>query len=355
MMRRQIKNQADTKAMSLRRRSTRRSALEGGLAFGAGLTVGAFGIIGRASAAPITMRFGSDSPIGAPHTRSAVVMKELVESRTAGRVQVTIFPDGQLGANGPMTNSIKTGSLDALVTDLGHLSASVPEADVFNLPFLFRDLEQTLKFTNGPVGEQLKPKINEAFGCEVLGFTIDGSSDMWNGKRPIRTPADVVGLKMGVGTSKIQRDTILALGGIPTSLEINARYTALQSGLLDGTTNTPADVVELKLYQVMKYLTLTRHYSMPNALIVSKRFMDKLAPEDQAIVRAAGSPATDAHTEAAVKSEQENLALLQEKGLQIFMVENRKAFADKMEPVYKEAVGRMGADIIEQARRFVAT
>jgi TRAP-type C4-dicarboxylate transport system substrate-binding protein len=169
-------------------RFTRRSGLKGTLAL-----AGMFAIVGRASAAAAMMRFGSDSPLGAPHSKSALV---------------TIFPDAQLGANGPMTNSIKSGSLDALVTDLGHLSAAVPQADVFNLPFLFRDLEQTLKFCNGSVGEELKPKINEAFACEVLGFTIDGSSDMWSAKRPIRTPADVVGHKMGVGTSKLQRDTI---------------------------------------------------------------------------------------------------------------------------------------------------
>lgn len=330
-------------------RFTRRSGLQGTLAL-----AGMFAIVGRASAATVTMRFGSDSPLGAPHSKSALVMKELVESRTSGRIQVTIFPDAQLGANGPMTNSIKSGSLDALVTDLGHLSAAVPQADVFNLPFLFRDLEQTLKFCSGPVGEELKPKINEAFACEVLGFTIDGSSDMWSAKRPIRTPADVVGQKMGVGTSKLQRDTILALGGIPTSLEINARYTALQSGLLDGTTNTPADVVELKLYQVMKYLTLTRHYSMPNALVVSRKFMEKLPREDQEIVRAAGQPAADAQVQAAIASETANLALLQEKGIQIFMVEDRNAFAVRMEAVYKEATGRIGPDLIERARAFAA-
>ena len=279
-------------------------------------------------------------------------MKELVDSRTSERVQVTTFPDGQLGTNGPMTNSIKTGSPDALVTDLGHLSAAVPEADVLNPPFLFKDLEQTLRFCNGPVGDELKLKINEAIVCEVLGFTIDGSSDMWSTKRPIRTPAGVAGRKMGVGASKIQRDTILALRGIPTSLEIDARLTALQSALLDGTTNTPADVVELKLYQVMKHLTLTRHYSMPNALVISRTFMEKLAREDQEIVRAAGQPAADAHVQAAVASEAANLALLQEKRIQTFMVEDRKAFADRMEAAYKEATGRIEADPIEQARQF---
>jgi TRAP-type C4-dicarboxylate transport system substrate-binding protein len=112
--------------------------------------------------------------------------------------------------------------------------------------------------------------------------------------------------------------------------------------------------VELKLYQVMKYLTLTRHYSMPNALIVSRKFMEKLSQEDQEIVRSAGKPACDAQVEAAIASEKANLDLLQEKGLQIFMVEDRKAFADRMEPVYKEASGRIGADLLERARAFAA-
>src|ERR1700724_1749410 len=101
-MSRKIDIRATTNAGASCRSFTRRSTLKGGLALGAGLTIGTFGIIGKASAAPITMRFGSDSPIGAPHTKSALVLKQLVETRTAGRVQVTIFPDGQLGSNGLM-------------------------------------------------------------------------------------------------------------------------------------------------------------------------------------------------------------------------------------------------------------
>src|SRR5262249_5222788 len=105
-------------------RLTRRSTLKRGLAFATGFA--AFGIIGKASAAPVTLRFGSDSPIGAAHTKSALVMKDLIESRTSGRVQVTIYPDAQLGNNGVMANSIKAGTLDAVVTDVGHLSVAVP-------------------------------------------------------------------------------------------------------------------------------------------------------------------------------------------------------------------------------------
>jgi TRAP-type transport system periplasmic protein len=330
---------------------SRRDALKG-VALGAGLTAGTFGIIGKASAAPVTMRFGSDSPIGSPHTKSALVLKELVESGTAGRVQVTVFPDGQLGGNGLMTNSVKAGTLDAVVTSISYISAAVPETDVFNLPFLYKDTEQVLRFANGSVGARLKPKIDEAFNCEMLGYTSDGSRNLWDGKRPIRTPADVAGLKMAVAPSKIQRDTVLALGGIPTVVELTALYTSLQTGLVDGSDKTTTDMIELKLYQVTKYLTITNHYSIVSVLIVSKKFMDKLSPEDRAIVRAAGQPAVDAQVEEVLKTEKTAFAFLREKGIQIFPTENPKAFSDKMEAVYKEAAGRIGADLIEQVRKL---
>jgi tripartite ATP-independent transporter DctP family solute receptor len=265
-------------AMSIKQRNTglisRRSTLKAGLALGAAFTGGSFGIIGRASAAPVTLKFGSDSPIGAAHTKSAVVFKDLVERGTSGRVEVAIFPDGQLGSNGPMTNSIKSGTLDAVVTDVTYISTAVPEADVFNLPFLYTDTQQVLRFANGPMSEKLKPKIDQAFACEVLGFATDGSRNLWNSKRPIRTPANIEGLKWGVQPSKIQRDTILAFGGIPTVVPFDQLYSALQTGLVDGSDKAFADMIEIKFYQVTKYLTLTRHYSIVNVLIVSKKLMD---------------------------------------------------------------------------------
>jgi tripartite ATP-independent transporter DctP family solute receptor len=331
---------------------TRRGALKGGAALATGLTAGTFGIIGKAAAAPVTMRFGSDSPIGSPHTKSALVLKELVERGTSGRVRVTVFPDGQLGGNGPMTNSVKSGTLDAVVTSISYISAAVPETDVFNLPFLYRDTQQVLQFANGPVGARLKPKIEAAFTCEMLGYTSDGSRNLWNSKRPIRTPADIAGLKIGLGPSKIQRDTILAFGGIPTVVELTALYTSLQTGLIDGSDKTTTDMIELKLYQVTKYLTITNHFSIVSVLIVSKRFMDKLSPEDREIVRAAGQPAVDAQVAEVLKTEKTAIAFLQEKGIRIIPLENPKTFSDKLDLVYKEAADRIGADLIDQVRKL---
>lgn len=353
MSNRQFKVQSGTKSATSDRAFTRRDTLKGGLAVGAGLTFGVFGVIGKASAAAVTMRFGSDSPIGAPHTKSALVLKEQVERRTSGRVMVTVFPDSQLGSNQTMTNAIKAGTLDGVVTDVSHISAAVSEMDVFNLPFLYKDTDHVLRFANSAVGSRLKPKVDEAFGCEMLGFASDGSRNLWNGKRPIKTPADVTGLKFGVQASKIQRDTILAFGGIPTVVGLKDLYTALQTGLIDGSDKTMADILQVKLYQVTKYLTLTNHYSIVSALIVSKKFMDKLEPKDREIVREAAKPAVQAQIDEVLRSEKDTIAFLRQKGgMQIIDMENPEAFSNKLDSVYKEASARIGADLVNAARGF---
>jgi len=128
-------------------------------------------------------------------------------------------------------------------------------------------------------------------------------------------------------------------------------YSALQTGLVDGSDKAFADMIEIKFYQVTKYLTLTRHYSIVNVLIVSKKLMDKLTPEDREVVRAAGKPAVDAQVAEILNGEKAAIAFLQEKGIQIFEMEDPKAFSAKMEAVYKEAADRIGADLIEQARK----
>jgi TRAP-type transport system periplasmic protein len=332
---------------------TRRTTLKGGLALGAG--VGVFGIIGKASAEPITMRFGSDSPIGAPHTKSAVVMKEMVEKGTSGRVQVTIFPDGQLGGNMVMTNGIKSGTIDAVVTAVSIVAPAVPDVDVFSLPFLYKDAVQALKVANGPFGAKLITKMNAAFIAEVVGYTTDGVAEAYSKKRAVRTVKDMAGLKFAVSSSKIQRDTVLAFDAIPTVLDIDANYTSLQTGVVDSTIKTRPDVIELKIYQVVKYMMLAKFYSMPNMLFVSKKFLDKLTPADQDVVRAAGLPSCEAQTKAVIQAEAEALGFLTSHGIETVEIENLDPFRDKVQGVYKEASDRLGAQLVNEARSLAST
>jgi len=301
------------------------------------------------------MRFASDSPIVAPHTKSALVMKELVENGTAGRVQVTVFPDGQLGGGTANINSIKAGSLDAVVTAVSIISPAVPEIDVFSLPFLYTDAVEALRVANGPFGAKLAPKVNAAFDCEVMGFTTDGVTELWTKPHPVTKPEEMVGLKVGVGTSKIQRDTMLAFGAIPTVLDITANYTSLQTGLINSTAKTRPDVIQLKIYQVVKYLTLANLYSMPNLLIVSKKFLDKLTPQDREVVRAAGLPACEAQKEVVLASAKEALGFLKQHGIEPVEVENLQAFRDKVNGVYRDTGDRIGPELVAEARKLASS
>jgi TRAP-type C4-dicarboxylate transport system substrate-binding protein len=173
---------------------------------------------------------------------------------------------------------------------------------------------------------------------------------MWDGKRPIRTPDDLKGLKMRVQPSKIQRDTYEAFGAIPTPIAFSEVYTALQTGVVDGADHAPVDMLELKMYQVTKYLTLTRHFSIIGVLIVGQKFMNKLTDADKEIVRAAGKAAADAQVTAVLGAEKDALATLQAKGIKIFDMADPKAFVEKVQPVYKNNEARVSAELIKLAR-----
>ncbi len=165
----------------------------------------------------------------------------------------------------------------------------------------------------------------------------------------------MAGLKVGVGTSKIQRDTILAFGAIPTVLDVAANYISLQTGLINSTTKTRPDVIELKIYQVVKYMTVANLYSMPQLLLVSKKFLDKLTPQDREVVRAAGLPACEAQEEAILAGAAEALDFLKQHGIEPVEVENLRAFRDKVNGVYKDTGDRIGAELVAEARKLAGT
>jgi tripartite ATP-independent transporter DctP family solute receptor len=308
-----------------------------------------------AEAQTITMRIGSDVPLDAPHTVSAVKMKESVEKLTDGRIKVEIFPNSQLGDSTAMTISVKSGTLDAVMTAASNLALAVPAADVFNLPFLFKDGPQALRAADGPMGDLLKPRVEAAFNCEIIGFATDGSRNLWDNKRPIRRPEDLQGLKMrGVAASKILRDTYLAFGAIPTPLAFPETYTGLQTGVIDGGDMPALDMVAFKLYQVTKYLTLSRQTSPAVIFIVGKKFMDRLSPADRQIVRDSGKFASEEHVKVVLAKEEAAVQELKDRGMQVFELENREAFVAKAEPVLAEATTRVGADVMQLARAAAA-
>ena len=266
---------------------SRRELLKFSVASAAAAGTVAIGRKGHA-AGTISMRVGSDSPPNDQHTIALVKFKEIVEAKTGGRISVSIFPSAQLGDNVAMNNAIKAGTLDANYTDVGVLSLGAPKVDVVSLPFLFESREAALHALYGRLGAALKPDIEQAFQARVFGWGSDGVRNMWNGRHPIHSVADVKGLKMRVQASQVQKDTYAALGALPTPIAFSELYTALQTKVVDGADVPVADLISLKFYQVTKYLTMTRHVPILDAFMVSAKFLAKLSPADADIVAEAG-------------------------------------------------------------------
>jgi tripartite ATP-independent transporter DctP family solute receptor len=307
--------------------------------------------LGSARAAGVQMRLGSDSPLADEHSIALVKLKELVENRTGGRVIVSIFPNGQLGDNVAMMNSIKGGTLDGNYTDVGSMSGAVPEVDVVSLPFLFADKQHAVRALNGALGDKLRPKIEKSFNCAVLGWGSDGVRNMWNSKHPIGVPDDVKGLKMRVQSSQIHKDTYAALGALPTPIAFSELYTALQTGVVDGADVGTVDMLSLKFYQVTKYLTLTQHVPILDAMVISDKFLSKVSPADREIIREAGKTASEFQVKTTFDRETSATKELQDKGIQVIELSDKKPFAEKMKGVYATAAKQIGdASLIDIAR-----
>ena len=342
---------------------TRREALRLGLLGGAVLSAAdiiaacSSGTSSTGSTQSVNMKVGHDSPLTHPYQKAVEAFKKEVESKTNGRVKITIYPNAQLGDEATMVNGLKIGAVDAVFTSTSPISASVKEVDVFNLPFLFKDSAQAAAAANGDLGKALRPLIETATQAEVAGWGAGGDRDMWNSKRPVRTPDDVRGLKMRTQASQVQQDTYAAFGALPTVISFSELYTAVQTGVVDGADNGPVDMVALKFYQVTKYLTLTRHFTIVVAFLVSKKFMSKISSADHDVIRTAGKNAGAVETQG--QNDQSAAAVTSLKGQGIQVVEldaqTRQSFADKVQSVFAKDQDLVGGSSVVQLARQAAS
>jgi tripartite ATP-independent transporter DctP family solute receptor len=300
--------------------------------------------------AQVVMKLGHDSPLDSAYNLAAESFKKEVESKSQGRITVQIFPNAQLGDEWTMANGLKIGSVDGLYLSANPIAQAVKEVDLFSLPFLFKDVDQALRVANGPVGATLKAKIEAALAAQVVAWGSEGERDMWNGKRPIKTVADLSGLKMRVQQSAVQKDTYEALGAEPVPMAFGEVYTSLQTGVIDGADPGPADVEIEKFYQVTKYMTLTRHFILLNPMLISDKFLSKLNPDDQKMVLDAAVRSVKVVTDISKKQNADALEKLKAQGMQIFELSNaeRKPFVDAVQSVYSKNADRVGGQALLQ-------
>jgi tripartite ATP-independent transporter DctP family solute receptor len=303
-----------------------------GAAFGLSLAAAS----GMASAQTVTLRSADIHPDGYPTVEAVKHFGSLLEQKTNGRLKVQVFHSAQLGQEKDTIEQTRFGVIDLNRINMGPFNNLIPETFVPALPSIFRSVEHMRKTMDGPIGDEIL-KAFEPHGLVALAFYDSGARSFYNSKRPIKTPADMKGMKVRVQQSDLFIDLVNGLGANATPMPAGEVYSALQTGVVDGAENNWPSYDSFRHAEVAKFYSQTEHSMSPEVLVMSKRTFDKLAPSDQQSVRQAAKESVAKMRELWEAREKVAEQKVREGGSQVNAVE-KQAFVDAMKPVYDKYV-----------------
>lgn len=265
----------------------------------------------------IAINYATVGPEEHQYTIAAIKFKELIEEKSQGRIEVTLFPNAQLGGEREMAEGVKMGTIQmTTVTSDGTLPAWVKDTQVFSIPYIFRDRDHVYKALDGVISEELNPQFEKA-GFKHLGFVELGFRHFTNNKKEINSASDVKGLKIRVQEAPIWFALLNALEGTATPIPFNELYTALQQKVVDGQENPLATIRSMKFYEVQKYLALDAHTYAPGSVLMNLDFFNSLSEEDQKLVQEVVDEMKVYQRNLISTQDEENIKYLKEQGMVI--------------------------------------
>jgi tripartite ATP-independent transporter DctP family solute receptor len=286
-------------------------------------------------------------PPGYPTVVAVENMGKKLASETKGRITFQMFPNSVLGGEKEMIEQTQVGAIQIARVSLGPLGPIVPEVNVFNMPFVFRDIKHMRAVIDGPVGQELLDKIS-ASPARMIGLAwMDGGSRSLYTKKPVRKPDDLKGQKIRMMGNPLFVDTMNAMGGNGISMGYGEVFTALQTGVIDGAENNPPSLYTANHFKAgAKYYTQTNHLIIPEILVMSKVTWDKLSPADQALVKKAAREAQLEQRQLWDAAVADYTAKLKAEGVEFIEIDN-KPFYDATAPV-RAKYGAQNAELIKR-------
>ena len=311
----------------------------------------AFCLSGLAQAA-INIKFAEVHPAGYPPVVAEQEMGKKLVEQSNGEITFKMFAGGVLGSEKEVVEQVQSNAIQMTRVSLGIVGPVVPDVNVFNLPFIFRDQAHMRSIIDGEIGQEILDKItNSEFNLVALGWMDGGTRNLYS-KKPVRQISDLKGMKIRVQGNPVFIETINAMGGNGIAMATGEIFSALQTGVIDGAENNPPTLLEHNHYQNAKFYTLTEHLILPEPIVMAKGTWNKLSPEQQALVK---KLAREAQMEERVlwdKKSSEAEAKLKAGGVEFITLtpEQKKAFYDATQPVrdkygapYKELITRIEA------------
>ena len=292
-------------------------------------------VIQPALAQQVIIRGGHSHSTDHAYHKAFEMWKELLEKRS-DKFVVEIFPASQLGNDEQMTEMVKLGkgaALQAVIT--GRYEEMGRELYTYNLPFLFKDFKHAQRVLNSPIGDYIA-SFCELNNLKVLGWSIVGFRQITNNGFPIKTPDDLVGIKMRTPPTEDIIKTMTAFGASPTSIAYDELYMALKTGVADAQENPYMNIVSEHLYEVQDWCTEVNYRISAVPFAVNLEWFNNFSPEDQKMLSDTAKSACIYADSIAMAQENEYKQECIKNGMQIYVPseEERQAFIDNVQSVY---------------------
>lgn len=293
---------------------------------------------GFAAARPVTVAslFGEDKP----ETKIWRRIAETLNRTAPGRFDLRIVGNAALGGEKEVAEGLRLGSVQASLSTISALSGWVPEGQILDLPFLFRDRGHLRRVLDGPLGAELKGKY-EAQGFVVLGFINYGARHLL-AKEPITTPAGIRGKRIRVIQSPLHTELWSGLGAYPTPIPIPETYNALKTGVVDCMDLTKSAYVGFRLHEVVPWLIETGHIWASGVIMVSAAFWKSLSEQDRAALAAAASEGVAYFDDLIVADEEASMARAAAEGGKVALPEDRAGWEAGARKVWTTFAPKLG-------------
>ena len=313
---------------------SRRTFIKSSTAAAAGLALSP-AIIGRAEAATLKLKCSSSLPNDPKYANGRVYYDNLVKSIKANglgeQIDVTFFPDNQLGQEIDVINSVKLGVIDLMVSGSSISANLVPLVGTFDLGYLFTSYQQQTKAFDAGAAKPIEDALLKGANIRIIAWAYNFGARSVLSKKPVKTPEDLAGLKIRTLPNPIITECLRLMGAAATPLAFGEIYTALQAGVLDGLEHDPPTILASKFYETAKNYALTQHIFSPLSIYFSDMTYQRMDPRlREGFLDAAQKAAVDTRAHG-LAVEKEALTTLQDKGVTVVECD-REAFRKRVLP-----------------------
>ncbi len=323
------------------------------VAFAVACTAFAVATGGAFAQQPIVVKFSHVVAENTPKGQGALKFKELVEKKFPGKVQVQVFPSSQLFGDAKELEALLLGDVQIIAPSLSKFDRYTKQLQVFDLPFLFDNIQAVDRFQDGPVGQKLLNSMTGK-GIKGLAYWHNGMKEMSSDKDQLKRPEDVKGLKFRIQASDVLEAQFRAVGANPQKMAFSEVYQALQTGVVDGQENTWSNIWSQKYQEVQKSIGVTNHGVLDYMVITNTKWWDGLPPDVRKGMEEAMKEATVYANKLANdlnEADRKKIADANKAKIQDLSKDDIAEWKKAMQPVWKKFEDGIGKDVIEAAAK----